>query len=69
MGVVEIFLVLAYILILILLIYVINLWIEVKSMKQSTHQIIQLNPDKQQFEVLTEEAKALFNKDIFKNVG
>lgn len=46
----------------------IHLFIDLKALKNSTHQVTYLNPDKQEFEKMTEETLKELTKDPFDNV-
>lgn len=47
----------------------VSLFIEVKALKNSTHQVTYYNPETQKFEELTDALKDNLTKDPFDNVG
>ena len=48
-----------------------KLWVEVKAMQRSTHQLTVLHPNGKapEFESLTDEARAMFEKAAFDNIS
>lgn len=43
------------------------LWVELKAMQRSTHQVQYVNLPNQEFEKMTTELKQTLTKDIFEN--
>jgi len=62
---------LSYILIILLCTAIVKLWIEIRAMQNSTHQITYLDPlskKNQEFEKLTDEQKEKLTSKLFDNI-